>query len=741
MGRINVFSKTIFPNYYFAVLEPMAHLALVFYAFLMGLEMDIRSISRTGTKAWSIAAAGAVIPFVFGAGLFFMFQTPDKMGSFFWGIALTVTGFTVLARILEKQKILHTEIGKTALSVALVNDFGSWIFLALALALSSGASTFHWALVCTIAFVMFCVYYVRAGLKWVIRHTPEGQGYSEFYICFILSGVMLCGALTDACGTHPMIGAFVFGLSIPNEMLQATLVDKLEDFVLGFFMPIFFAVCGVRTNLDHISDNTSWALVMVVVVLACSAKVLGTLFASFFYNIPPREAVAVGVLSNTKSVMVMVILEVGQQQGALTTQTYTIMVVAVLVMTMIVTPLTMIQQPSQSFIPYRRKTIQNSRSEDELRILACIHGTRNIPAIINLLEASNATQRSPISVFALQLVELVGRASAMLVVHNSRKAGPRNPSHVEAQTEQLISAFDNFELRCEGITTQALTAKSSYSSMDEDICNIAKDKRAAFIILPFHKQHTLNGDMEDINPAIKSVNENVLANAPCSVGILIDRGLAETDNFARRVTMLYFGGPDDREALSYAWRMAEHQDISLTVVRFLPGKDVVEHMDYLGQGHGTVALNIDTDREKMLDNEFLNKFKISTVNDKAISYTELELNDEEETIKAIKSMDNANYDLYIVGKGRGVLSPLTAGLADWCDCPELGPIGDLLVTSEFLSAFSVLVVQQYIRTTESRDGSVSSGSVNQMDNFGRPSVSENDGFGSFTSHRGRDHDH
>lgn len=162
-----------------------------------------------------------------------------------------------------------------------------------------------------------------------------------------------------------------------------------------------------------------------------------------------------------------------------------------------------------------------------------------------------------------------------------QQAGPRNPSYTEAQTEHIISAFDNYELRCDGVTVQALTARSAYNTMDEDICSIAKDKRTSFIILPFHKQQTSDGEMEDINPAIRSVNENVMANAPCSVGILIDRGLTESGGFPRRIVMLYMGGPDDREALAYAWRMSEHEDIDLNVVRLIQGKDsyqVIKHL-------------------------------------------------------------------------------------------------------------------------------------------------------------------
>ncbi|KAL6562003.1 hypothetical protein OROGR_003010 [Orobanche gracilis] len=744
-GRITSFRKLLFPNYSFRVLEPMAHLAITYYVFLVGLKMDVKAIARTGQKAMKVSIAGIVVPFFIGSSLYFIFITEKSqwVGCLFWGAALTVTGFTVLTKILDKQQILHTEIGKIASSSALISEMGAWGFLALALAVSSTRGNIHWSLIGTTSFVLLCVYYIRPALSWIIRKTPEGQGYSEFYICSILTGMSLSSVLTDVFGTHPMVGAFVFGLVIPNEVLEATIVDKLEDFVVGILMPVYFVVCGLRTNIDTISSETSWLVVGFVIIFACGVKVFSTLLVSAFSELPVEEAMAVGLLSNAKSIMVLIILEGGQIQGVLDTQTYSLMLVAVLVMTMIVTPAVLYYKPVQNTVPYKRRTIEKAKSDDELRVLACIYNTRNIPTVINLLRTSNATPRSPITVFALQLVELVGRASSMLVAHSSRKAGPRNPSHIEAQADQIITAFDNYELRSEGVRTQVYTARCAFTTMDEDICHVAKDKRTAFIIIPFHKQQTIDGEMEDINPSIRNVNEDILTNAPCSVGILIDRGFAESHDHASNIVVLYFGGADDREALAYAWRMADNTDVRLTVVRFISSTDTYE-LDPMEPPNDNyqVSLQIDYERDKLLDDDYLGKFKTATTDNKSMSYFELVLNDEEETIKAIKSLDEHKHDLYIVGRGRGMVSPLTSGLADWCDCPELGPIGDLLVTSEFESLFSVLIVQQYVKSNKTRDGSIrSSSSGNYGDEITmRPSVSGSEGFEHFGSFREWDHE-
>lgn len=745
-GRITAYRKLIFPNYSFRMLEPMAHLSITYYAFLVGLKMDVKGMMRSGPKAMKVALTGIVVPFSLGAGLYFIFEIgkQQRAGFLFWGAALTVSSYSVLTSILDKQQMLHTESGKTALSSALITDMFSWCLIGLGFAVTSAHSSIQWSLLSTMAFVVLCVYYVRPGLGWLIRRTPEGQGYSEFYICAIVSGMGLSGVITDACGTHPMIGAFVFGLIIPNEVLEATIVDKLEEFVMGILMPVYYVVCGLRTNVDVMSDGSSWFIVIMVVLVACGAKVLSALAITVFSDLPMEEAVPIGFMSNAKSVMALIILECGQIQGVLSTQTYTVMMVAVVVMTMMTTPATVWFKPVQNVVAYKRRTVQKAKAEEELRILACIHHTRNVPTIIHLLRTSNAKPRSPIAVFGMQLVELVGRAATMMVVHNSRRAGPRNPSLVEVQADQIITAFDNYELRSEGVVTQVITARCPYTTMDEDICTVARDRRASFLILPFHKEQNMDaGEMEDINPSIRGVNEGVLETAPCSVGILVDRGQAESQDHAQNIAVLFFGGPDDREALAYAWRMADETDTNLTVVRFIPSSEAVE------TGVAShVSLEIDREREKLLDEDYFDKFKMATTNNKAIRCFDLVLNDEEETIKAIKSMDEHYHDLYIVGRGRGrgSSSPLTTGLADWCDCPELGPIGDLLVTSEFESKFSVLIVQQYNDAGRSREGSFRSAKSTNYSGGGgdettvRESAPESDTFESFDSFRKWDHE-
>ena len=727
LGRNKAFADAVFPLRSVMVIETMANVGLLYFLFLVGVGMDASALRRTGRKSVTIAVSGMVLPFGTGA-IFSIFliknaDTGNTNGSAYvlmLGVVLSVTAFPVLARILAELKLINTELGRVALSAALINDVLSWVLLGTAIALAENErislSTLMVVVSCG-AFVAFNIFVVRPIILWIIRKTPEGESFSDFYICLILAGVMISGFITDAIGIHSVFGAFVFGLIIPTGPLGFALIEKLEDFVSGLLLPLFFAISGLKTNIGLINSFGTWAVLIILVILACIGKVVGTLVVALSYQMSYSEGAALGMLMNTKGLVEILVLNIGRDQKVLDEGAFATMVIITILMTSMIVPgISIIYRPSRGMISYKRRTIQMSKKDAEFRVLVCIHTPRNVPTMINLLEASNPTKKSPICIYVLHLVELTGRTSALLIVHTSRKTDQPAVNRAEAQSDHITNAFENYEQHAEHVTVQPLTAISPYSTMHEDICNLAEEKRVAFIIIPFHKQQTVDGGMETTNMAIRTVNQNVLANSPCSVGILVDRGLNSSnrlvaDTVSHNVAVLFFGGADDREALSYGWRMSEHSGISLTVMRFIPGEEITStnyHNNNNNNDNNTDkqrVLNVETDEdnEKNLDEEFLHWFTMSNANDDSIAYIEKVVNNGEETVAAIRSMGDV-FGLFIVGRGNGVISPLTAGLTDWSECPELGAIGDLLASSDFATVASVLVVQQYVGAVGAQDG-------------------------------------
>jgi Kef-type K+ transport system membrane component KefB len=250
MGHVPNFTATIFPVASMPALILVANLGLVFFLFIVGLEVDLRVMFRNFRVALSVSIAGMVLPFALGVamavGIYntFAADSPISFGVYllFIGVSFAITAFPVLARILTELKLLQTSVGIIVLSAGVGNDVTGWVLLALTVALVNAASgvTVVYVILLAIAMILLLCYVVRPIFIWGVNRSGGLQrGPSEMMMAVIVLLVLVVAFYTDIIGIHPIFGGFLVGLIIPHEHGYAVRVtEKIEDFIAVLFLPL-----------------------------------------------------------------------------------------------------------------------------------------------------------------------------------------------------------------------------------------------------------------------------------------------------------------------------------------------------------------------------------------------------------------------------------------------------------------------------------------------------------------------
>lgn len=275
-------------------------------------------------------------------------------------------------------------------------------------------------------------------------------------------------------------------------------------------------------------------------------------------------------------------------------EAFAILVLMALFTTFITTPTVMaIYKPARGFSARVDRRLQSASdtTKDELRVLACVHGPGSIPSLINLIESTRSTNKaSKLKLYIMHLVELTERSSSIIMVQRLRKNGFPfiNRLRRSGFHDRVAVTFEAYG-QLGQVNVTPTTAVSPLPTMHEDICHVAEDKSVTMIILPFHKQWRRFNDheeVENVGHGWRGVNQRVLKEAPCSVAVLLDRGYGggaqmtpgPTSTAVQKVCVMFFGGPDDREALELGGRMAEHPAVNVTVITFVQ-KNEMDDLD------------------------------------------------------------------------------------------------------------------------------------------------------------------
>ncbi|CAL5190424.1 unnamed protein product [Lathyrus oleraceus] len=700
----NHFKNRLFPYGSEDVIGVISIIGYGLFLFLNGVKMDFSMITRTGRKAWTIAFCSFGIPTFLGLVLSYMFleDWQNYLGEYeSKNLPVIVIGqsgcyFAVIASLLSDLDILNSELGRLALSTAMVMDAFNSVVSGMGTAFISSIKTdshdvddgkgLGRALVTV--FYYFCFIGVtplllRPVMKWFVRNTPEGRQLKKTYTYIVFIMALAVGMLGMTANQSVLAGFLILGLIVPDGApLGTEMIKQLELFSTWFLCPVFVTSCAMKVDIGVPVDSKLILVWVGFIVIVHLFKMIMTIGVCWHCNMPKTDGLCLALMLSCKGVVDFCTNVFLHDAMLLSNEALSVMTLGVLVMgTTARIGVKFLYDPSRKYAGYQKRSVLNLKPNSELRIVSCIHKPSHITPIKNILEMCTPTTSNPLVVHVLHLMELVGRSSPIFISHRLQE---RVGSGHHTFSEDVVVTFDLFEHDNAGTATASTyTAVSPLRLMHDDICYLALDKLASMILLPFHLRWAEDGSVESADENIRALNTKVLERAPCSVAILVNRGYSSSisinDNNTKEIALIFLGGADDREALCWAKRAIKENAFHLVVYHLV----------------STSKNNEFSNWDVMLDDAILKDVKGTYGSVNNVTYDRVNVENTSDTTAFISDIAN-QYDFIIVGRRNGIKSPQTAALEDWTEYPELGVIGDLLASPDTNTKASILVVQQQV---------------------------------------------
>lgn len=340
----------IFPRDGLAALEGLSQVGIVLFMLIVGAEL--RAPDGIGERVvaggW-VGALGVLLPAALGLAIAPMLHAgfaPD--GIAFWpfalfiSVAMAITAFPVMARILKERAMTRSAPGQLSLAAAAVTDVLAWLMLAVVVAVAGahGVATNLVGVLAGLAAVAAVGFGLLRPLiaRVLARHAADGRpGGAVLSLLLILTCAM--AAATDRLGLHPVFGAFLFGACLPrDDRLLDTLIERVEHVAVLVLMPVFFALAGLGTSPAAFHAAGLSALLLVLAA-AVSGKVLGAGAGARIAGLGWRDSAAVGALMNTRGLMELIVLKVGLDAGLIGPELFTLLLVMTILTTLMTAPL------------------------------------------------------------------------------------------------------------------------------------------------------------------------------------------------------------------------------------------------------------------------------------------------------------------------------------------------------------------------------------------------------------------
>lgn len=569
------FSNLLFPDASLGNLQFLSQIGLILFMFVVGMELDLKVLQNKAKEAVVISHASIVIPFTLGMVLAYFIYTqfaPDGVEflsfALFTGIAMSITAFPVLARIVQERGLHRTKLGAMVITCAAADDITAWCILAAVIAIVKAGSFLSslYIIALAIIYVILMLKVVRPFLKRIGDLHSSKESITKSVVAIFFLTLLISSYATEVIGIHALFGAFMAGAIMPDNMrFRNVFIEKVEDVSQVMLLPLFFVFTGLRTQIGLLDDPYLWKICGLIVLVAVVGKFVGSTITAKFVGQNWRDSLMIGALMNTRGLMELVVLNIGYDLGVLKPEIFAMMVIMALATTLMT-------GPALDLINYIFKT------KDEI-----------IPAEISqvskykvLVSFDTPEEGKGLLRLANTFVKKMKKNAMVTAMHipSSNEVHPFNVEEFEEQCFKPVLA-ESKELK-QKVTTLFKTS----TDVDSDIIEVSNKGEFDLVLIALGQsifEGTLLGKIlgfttRIINPEnllnkftgkeklfenspFDERTEQILAKTEVPVGVLVDKNFERAD----RVFVTLFDN-SDAFLIDYAQKLIANVESQVTVL-------------------------------------------------------------------------------------------------------------------------------------------------------------------------------
>ena len=537
--QATIFATDILPAFGVA-----ANLGLIFFMFLIGMEVDQKQLKGKAAPAAAISNASIALPMLLGIvaalPLYKLLGPNIKFAAFalFMGVAMSITAFPVLARILTERRMLKGPVGSLTIGCAAIDDVSAWFLIALAttIAIAGSFGVVVRTIAEAVAFVLVMALVVRRILARMATAFDEVGQIPSGWFAAIVVGVLLSAYLTEAIGIDVIFGGFIMGMVMPRHArLTEEVTRRVEDFVVTLLLPMFFVYTGLKTNVTLLDRPELWLITAGLVVLAIVGKLAGAAIAARVCGFDSRASMVIGTLMNTRGLTELIVLNIALEVGAISSVLFTALVIMAVITTLMTGPLLKALDPRNEY---------GTTIEDELAG-AAIAAAREHPALPVAERSILVASHSDAALERLiELAEPLARSTPQReliltrLVEPPRGAGVRGGLQTEnLQLEQASQAIAQARerLAAAGVLARGVALSSSHPGAD--LAHVAEREPVDLVLTEGRRR--LIGESVPLGEV--SV---LLERADCDVAVLVAKESASMELGPETPLLVPFGGAE-----------------------------------------------------------------------------------------------------------------------------------------------------------------------------------------------------